>query len=75
MIRWGGFDSLGHLTYPLRYIVGDHGIPVELTQHREQIDGVFRALIMSWEAGSLPWAPTPTGRRIWEKASMRAWSC
>ena len=28
VIRWGKFDSLGHLTYPLRYIEGDHGIPV-----------------------------------------------
>lgn len=50
VIRWGGFDSLGHLTYPLRYIVGDHGIPVDLTRHREQIDGVFRALIRAEKA-------------------------
>lgn len=50
VIRWGGFDSLGHLTYPLRYIVEDHGIPVELTRHREQIDGVFRALIRAEKA-------------------------
>ena len=38
------------MTYPLRYIVEDHGIPVELTRHREQIDGVFRALIRAEKA-------------------------
>lgn len=45
MIEWGNFDTLGHLTYPLRYIEGEHGIPVDLTEHREEIDEVFRALI------------------------------
>lgn len=50
VIEWGNFDSLGHLTYPLRYIEGDHGIPVDLTKHREQIDEVFRALIRSDKA-------------------------
>lgn len=45
MIDWGHFDSLGHLTYPLRYIQGDHGISVDLEMHREAIDRVFTALI------------------------------
>jgi histidinol-phosphatase (PHP family) len=50
VIRWGEFDSLGHLTYPLRYIEGDHGIPVDLTRHQEAIDQVFRALIQNGKA-------------------------
>lgn len=45
MIAWGGFDSLGHLTYPLRYIQGDQGIPLSLEPHREAMDQVFLALI------------------------------
>lgn len=50
VIAWGQFDSLGHLTYPLRYIQGDHGIPVDLTKHREAIDGIFQALIQAGKA-------------------------
>lgn len=45
MIEWGGFDTLGHLTYPLRYIQGDQGVPVDLARHREKIDQVFQALM------------------------------
>ncbi len=45
VIDWGNFDSLGHLTYPLRYIEGEHGISVDLAKHREAIDHVFLALI------------------------------
>ncbi len=50
VIAWGKFDSLGHLTYPLRYIEGEHGIPVDLAKHREAIDNVFLALIRGEKA-------------------------
>ena len=50
VIEWGDFDSLGHLTYPLRYIQGDHGIPVDLSKHRERIDAIFQALIEKGKA-------------------------
>lgn len=43
--RWGKFDVLGHLTYPLRYIEGEAGIPVDLTPYLEQIRSCFRILI------------------------------
>lgn len=42
--RWGKFDVLGHLTYPLRYIEGEAGIPVPLEPYLEQIRCCFRAL-------------------------------
>ena len=45
MVEWGGFDSLAHLTYPLRYIVGDHGIPVDLNRFRPSIDAILKALV------------------------------
>ncbi|MBO5383255.1 MAG: histidinol-phosphatase HisJ family protein [Ruminococcus sp.] len=45
MSEWGGFDSLGHLTYPLRYIVGDKGIHIDLTPYEKIIDEIFRTLI------------------------------
>ncbi len=45
VIDWGNFDSLGHLTYPLRYIEGDHGIAVDLKKHMDAIDEVLLRLI------------------------------
>lgn len=50
MIAWGNFDALGHLTYPLRYIQGDHGIPVDLEKHGEAIGQVLSALIQAGKA-------------------------
>ncbi len=45
MIELGGFDSLGHLTYPLRYIQGEQGVIVDLERHYDRIDQVFKSLI------------------------------
>ncbi len=44
-VEWGKFDALGHLTYPLRYIEGEHGVALDMAPHREAIDQIFRALI------------------------------
>ncbi len=44
MVEWGGFDVLAHLTYPLRYICGDHGIKVDLHQYAQAIDAILSAL-------------------------------
>lgn len=49
-IGWGGFDSLGHLTYPLRYMQGEAGVVVDLAPHQEAIDEIFRALIRGEKA-------------------------
>ncbi len=43
--EWGKFDVLGHLTYPLRYIEGDAGIPVDLSRWRDGIAACFEAVI------------------------------
>lgn len=45
LIALGLFDTLGHLTYPLRYMEAALGRPVDLTPYREQIDAIFQALI------------------------------
>ncbi|MCL1952112.1 MAG: histidinol-phosphatase HisJ family protein [Oscillospiraceae bacterium] len=45
LAQWGKFDVLAHLTYPLRYIVGEHGIPVELARYAGQIDAVLEAAV------------------------------
>jgi histidinol-phosphatase (PHP family) len=43
LAQWGKFDVLAHLTYPLRYIVGEHGRAVDLTDYAAQIDAVLLA--------------------------------
>lgn len=42
LCQWGKFDTLAHLTYPLRYIEGNHGIKVDLNDCREVIAEVLR---------------------------------
>ena len=50
LIAWGDFDALGHLTYPLRYIEGDHGIPVDLKKHQDAVDSVLKGLVRGGKA-------------------------
>ena len=45
MARWGKFDIMAHITYPLRYIVGDCGIDIDMTRYDAVIDDIFRELI------------------------------
>lgn len=42
---WAGFDTLAHLTYPLRYIIGEHKIPVELSKYKAKIDEILSLLV------------------------------
>lgn len=41
----GKFDVLGHMTYPLRYIEGEAGMPVDLSAYEEQIHECLKALV------------------------------
>ncbi len=43
--KWGKFDVLGHLTYPLRYLVGDYGYSLDLTRYESCIAECFRHVI------------------------------
>ena len=45
LAEWGKFDVLAHLTYPLRYIVGEHGFPVNLADYAEQVDAILEAAV------------------------------
>lgn len=45
MCKWGKFDVLGHLTYPLRYIEGDCKIPIDLSRYEDIIREIFCTLI------------------------------
>ncbi|MBR6835631.1 MAG: histidinol-phosphatase HisJ family protein [Oscillospiraceae bacterium] len=42
MCKWGKFDVLGHLTYPLRYICGEQSIPVDISKHESIIRDIFK---------------------------------
>lgn len=42
---WGKFDTFAHLTYPLRYIVGDYGFEVDLARYQSDIDEIFTLLV------------------------------
>ena len=44
MVEWGGFDSLAHLTYPLRYIVGEYGIQFDYSRYDDKVTGILRRL-------------------------------
>ncbi len=50
MVEWGEFDSLAHLTYPWRYIVGEHGIPIDDRRWEKRIDEVLKLLIEKGKA-------------------------
>lgn len=45
LINWGNFDVLAHITYPLRYIVGEHGLKFDLQKFDEKILKLYKALI------------------------------
>lgn len=47
MVRWGKFDVIGHLSYPLRYPKVKFGIDVDLTRYREPIDEVLRLAVQT----------------------------
>lgn len=47
LIRWGGFDVLAHLSYPLRYPRENRGYAVDFGRYREQVDEILRLLAES----------------------------
>lgn len=47
LAEWGKVDTIAHMTYPLRYIVGEHGRKVDLRDYSREIESVLRAIIHS----------------------------
>jgi len=47
LILLGGFDVLGHLGYPLRYIRGRAGLDFDYSGYLTEISGLYRLLISS----------------------------
>ena len=45
LCKWGGFDVLGHLTYPVRYINGKYRCGVDISRYDDIIAESFRELV------------------------------
>lgn len=45
LAQWDGFDTLAHLTYPLRYIVGNYKKEVDMKRYDGIIDEILLTLI------------------------------
>ncbi len=45
MCEWGNFDVLGHLTYPLRYIVERSDVQIDMKRYDDIIREIFYTLI------------------------------
>jgi histidinol-phosphatase (PHP family) len=50
IVEWGQFDSLAHLTYPLRYMVGRDKIPVDLALFADCTDAILALLAKKGKA-------------------------
>lgn len=50
LAEWGNFDSLAHLTYPLRYIVAREHIDVDITEYYDVIEAIYKTLIRNDKA-------------------------
>ena len=61
LVQWGRFDSLAHLTYPLRYIVGQSGIDFDERRFDGKYDRIFRLLA---EGGKALEINTSGARRV-----------
>lgn len=44
MAQWGNFDIFAHLTYPLRYIVGENNIAVDMKKYDDIIEETLRTV-------------------------------
>lgn len=50
LAQWAKFDTLAHMTYPLRYITGKYGIAVDMSRFSEIIDEILITLIKNEKA-------------------------
>jgi histidinol-phosphatase (PHP family) len=50
MAKTVDFDSLAHLTYPLRYMIGEHHLDISLSAYSELTDEILRTLAQRGKA-------------------------
>ncbi len=49
-VRWNEFDSLAHMTYPLRYITERDGVPVDMASYQPVIREILATLAANGKA-------------------------
>lgn len=50
LAKWNGFDTLAHLTYPMRYIVQAGRVNTDLSRYDDIVDEIFKTLIANGKA-------------------------
>lgn len=50
MVQWNEFDSLAHLTYPLRYLTGRDGLALDMAPYQSQIRDILATLATNGKA-------------------------
>lgn len=50
LAKWNGFDTLAHLTYPMRYIVQSGRFNTDLSRYDDIVDEIFKTLIANGKA-------------------------
>ena len=50
LAKWNGFDTLAHLTYPMRYIVQSGRFNTDLSRYDDITDEIFKVLISNGKA-------------------------
>ena len=50
LAKWNKFDSLAHITYPLRYIQGFQKIPVDMKPYDELIREILKTVAQNGKA-------------------------
>lgn len=48
--KWGNYDVMAHLTYPLRYITGKYKIPVDLRRYDDLIEQILQTIAQTGRA-------------------------
>lgn len=48
--KWNKFDTMAHLTYPVRYITGNHKIPLDLRRYDDMVQELLRTVAHNGKA-------------------------
>lgn len=49
-VKWNGYDTVAHLTYPIRYITGRHKIKIDLHKYDDLLDEILKTVIYNGKA-------------------------
>ena len=74
LVEWGRFDSLAHLTYPLRYMTGREGIAMPFERYRDRYADILALLAQKGKALEINTAKVRVGWGLCPDENMlRLW--